>query len=216
MGMQGRNLTPLDRMLSGVNNALRTVATRAGKSPRPYPAANIDEADLDQRQRAHAAGLMRVNHAGEVAAQGLYQGHAAVAKDHKVETQMQRAANEEFDHLAWCEQRIDELGERPSRLSPLWYGGAFVMGAASGMFGDKWSLGFIAETEQQVCDHLDSHLARLPANDARSRAIVTTMRDEEAEHGQNAMEAGAAKLPRPLRHMMKLTARLMTTTAYRV
>lgn len=214
--MQGRNLTPLDRLLSGIDNALRTVAAPAGKSPRPYPAAHVDEADLNEQQKAHAAGLMRVNHAGEVAAQGLYQGHAAVAKDQNIEAQMQRAADEEFDHLAWCERRIDELGERPSRLSPVWYAGAFAMGAASGIFGDKWSLGFIAETEKQVCDHLDSHLDRLPTNDERSRTIVTTMRDEEAEHGQNAVEAGAARLPRPLRHVMKLTARLMTTTAYRV
>jgi len=216
IGMHSRNLTPLDRLLVGVNNALRTVAAPAGQSPRPNPATTIDEGDLDDRQKAHAAGLMRVNHAGEVAAQGLYQGHAAVARDSLVETQMQQAADEEFDHLAWCEQRLEELGESPSKLSPLWYAGSFAIGAASGVLGDRWSLGFIAETERQVCAHLSSHLDGLPVNDTRSRAIVTKMRDEEAVHGQDAIDAGAAELPAPLKGLMKLTARIMTTTAYRV
>lgn len=214
--MQSRNLTPLDRLLVGVNNALRTVAAPAGQSPRPNPAAAIDEGDLDDGQKAHAAGLMRVNHAGEIAAQGLYQGHAAVARDSRVEAQMQHAADEEFDHLAWCAQRLDELGEAPSRLSPLWYAGSFTIGAVSGVLGDRWSLGFIAETERQVCEHLSSHLDGLPDDDARSRAIVTKMRDEEAVHGQDAVDAGATELPAPLKGLMKLTARIMTTTAYRV
>jgi len=214
--MHSRQLTPLDRLLSGVNNALRTVAAPAGRSARPNPAEDVEEADLSERDKAHAAGLMRVNHAGEVAAQGLYQGHAAVARDGSIERQMQDAADEELDHLAWCEQRLVELGENPSVLSPLWYAGAFAIGAASGALGDKWSLGFIAETEDQVCAHLDSHLDRLPQEDARSRVIVSTMRDEEAEHGENALEAGAAELPRPVKRLMKLTARVMTTTAYRV
>lgn len=214
--MQARKLTRLDRLIAGVDNALRTVAAPAGHSPRANPAADVDEASLDTQQKAHAAGLMRVNHAGEVAAQGLYQGHAAVARDRDIEAQMQQAADEEFDHLAWCEQRLDELGEKPSRLSPIWYAGAFAMGALSGVIGDKWSLGFIAETERQVCDHLDSHLDRLPADDARSRAIVATMRDEEAEHGRNAVAAGAAELPRALKMLMQATARIMTTTAYRL
>jgi ubiquinone biosynthesis monooxygenase Coq7 len=128
---------------------------------------------------------------------------------------MQRAADEEFDHLAWCEQRINELGEEPSRLSPLWYAGAFAIGAGSGVLGDKWSLGFIAETERQVCTHLDSHLTQLPDQDAKSRAIVKQMRDEEAEHGENAIAAGAAKLPRVVASLMRATARIMTKTAYR-
>ncbi len=214
--MQARNLTRLDRLIAGVDTALRTVAAPAGRSPRANPAAAVAEADLDTRQKAHAAGLMRVNHAGEVAAQGLYQGHAVVARDREIEAQMQQAADEEFDHLAWCEQRLDELGERPSRLSPIWYAGAFAMGALSGVIGDKWSLGFIAETERQVCDHLDSHLDRLPVDDARSRAIVAAMRDEEAEHGKNAVAAGAAELPHALKILMQATARVMTTTAYRL
>jgi ubiquinone biosynthesis monooxygenase Coq7 len=159
---------------------------------------------------------MRVNHAGEIAAQGLYQGHAAVARDAGIEAQMNEAANEEYDHLAWCEQRLTELGESPSRLSPLWYGGAFAIGAASGLLGDKWSLGFIAETERQVVLHLEGHLAGLPENDARSRTIVGQMRDEEDGHGKAAIEAGAAELPDAVKRMMKLTARVMTTAAYRV
>ena len=214
--MRDRVLTPLDRLLAGAGNALRTVATPAGKPTRKNPATDIPDAELSAAQKTHAAGLMRVNHAGEVAAQGLYQGHATVARDPRHEMQMQRAAAEEFDHLAWCEQRLAELDAEPSRLSPIWYLGAFAIGAASGVLGDKWSLGFIAETEQQVCDHLDSHLDRLPNEDARSRAIVRQMRDEEAEHGDNARNAGAAELPEPVRRLMQLTAKVMTSTAYRL
>jgi ubiquinone biosynthesis monooxygenase Coq7 len=213
--MYTRQLTPIDRLLASANNALRTVAGPAGRSARRYPAEGMEDANLDADQRAHAAGLMRVNHAGEVAAQALYQGHAAVARDKQTEEQMQRAADEEFDHLAWCEQRINELGEEPSRLSPLWYAGAFAIGAGSGVLGDKWSLGFIAETEHQVCAHLDSHLTQLPEQDAKSRAIVKQMRDEEAEHGENAIAAGAARLPRVVASLMRATARIMTKTAYR-
>ena len=212
--MYERQLTPLDRLLASANNALRTVAAPAGRSARPNPADHIIEAELDDRQKAHAAGLMRVNHAGEVCAQALYQGHAAVARDKSIEAQIQQAADEEFDHLAWCEERIHELGEGVSKLSPFWYAGAFAIGAASGMLGDKWSLGFIAETEKQVCAHLDSHLEALPVEDAKSRAIVEQMRDEEEEHGDNAIEAGAAELPAPVKRLMQMTAKVMTKTAY--
>lgn len=214
--MQERQLTPLDRLLAGANNALRTIAAPAGRPARKNPASDISETDLTEKQKTHAAGLMRVNHAGEIAAQGLYQGHACVVRNPDIEQQMQRAANEEFDHLAWCEQRLAELNAGPSVLSPIWYGGAFAIGAASGILGDRWSLGFIAETEKQVCAHLDSHLDQLPAEDDKSRAIVKQMRDEEQEHGENAIEAGAAELPSPLQRLMRLTARVMTTTAYRL
>ena len=159
---------------------------------------------------------MRVNHAGEIAAQALYQGHATVARDKTIEQQMQHAADEEFDHLAWCEQRLEELGESPSKLAPVWYAGAFAIGAASGILGDRWSLGFIAETERQVCAHLESHLDGLPEEDVKSRAIVETMRDEEQEHGENAINAGAAELPEMVKKLMQLTAKVMTKTAYRV
>ena len=212
--MEKRQLSPLDKLLAGVGNALRTVATPAGRPARTNPSTGIDDADLDAEQKAHAAGLMRVNHAGEVAAQALYRGHATVARDKTTEEQMKRAADEEFDHLAWCEHRIHELGSEPSRLSPLWYAGAYAIGATSGMLGDKWSLGFIAETEKQVCSHLDSHLDKLPAEDAKSRAIVKQMRDEEAEHGENAIAAGAAELPWPIVRLMRATAKVMTKTAY--
>lgn len=214
--MRSRQITPLDKFLGGAGSALRTVAAPAGLTARRNPATDIDEAQLNAQEKAHAAGLMRVNHAGEIAAQALYQGHAAVARDSATEQQMQQAADEEFDHLAWCEQRINELGERPSRLSPVWYAGAFAIGAASGVLGDKWSLGFIAETESQVCDHLDRHLDDLPESDARSRAIVSQMRDEEQQHGENAISAGAAKLPAPVQRLMRITAKVMTKTAYRV
>lgn len=209
-----RELSPVDRFLAGANNALRTVAAPAGRPARPNPADTVDDLDLTSREKSHAAGLMRVNHAGEIAAQALYQGHASVARDRDTERQMQRAADEEFDHLAWCEQRLQELGEAPSKLAPIWYAGAFMIGATSGILGDKWSLGFIAETERQVCEHLDSHLEGLPAEDVRSRAIVETMREEEQEHGENAINAGAAELPGPVKKLMQLTAKVMTRTAY--
>ncbi len=212
--MYDRSLSPLDKLLVSANNALRTVAAPAGKTARENPAADVAANDLSDAQRAHAAGLMRVNHAGEVAAQALYQGHAAVARDSAIEAQMQQAADEEFDHLAWCEQRLEELDASPSRLGPVWYAGAYAIGAASGAIGDKWSLGFIAETERQVCAHLESHLEQLPNNDAKSRAIVKQMRDEEAEHGAKASEAGAADLPPPVTAFMRITAKIMTKTAY--
>ena len=212
--MTNRELTAIDRLLAGANDALRTIAAPAGHATRPNPATSVATGELNATQRSHAAGLMRVNHAGEVAAQALYRGHAAVARDSAVEKQMQHAADEEFDHLAWCEQRLHELGESPSRLSPLWYTGAFAIGAASGILGDKWSLGFIAETERQVCDHLDKHLQGLPATDAKSRAIVTQMRDEERQHGEDAVAAGAAELPGPVKQLMRVTAKIMTRAAY--
>ena len=214
--MATRRLTALDRLLASANNALRTVAAPAGDATRPYPAETIADAELSEEERRHAAGLMRVNHSGEVAAQALYQGHAAVARDRSIEAQIHEAAVEEFDHLAWCDRRLAELGETPSKLAPLWYTGSFLIGAASGVLGDRWSLGFIAETEHQVCEHLDSHLDGLPEQDARSRAVVRQMRDEEEEHGEHARAAGAAELPPPVKQLMRLTARVMTRTAYRI
>lgn len=214
--MDERQLTPLDRFLAGLNDALKTISVPAGRPGRPSPAADLEDAELDAGARSHAAGLMRVNHAGEMAAQGLYQGHAAVARTAEISAQMHQCAEEEFDHLAWCEQRLTELDSRPSQLNPLWYAGSFAIGAASGLLGDKWSLGFIKETERQVCEHLGSHLQRLPDDDARSRAIVAQMRDEEQEHGEKADAAGAAELPRPVKDLMRLTAKVMTSAAYRL
>lgn len=212
--MHERQMSGLDRLLSGANNFLRTVAAPAGSPARPYPARNVDESGLSDADRKHAAGLMRVNHAGEIAAQGLYQGHAAVARENDIESQIQHAAQEEFDHLAWCEQRLAELKSGRSKLAPFWYAGAFAMGAASGILGDKWSLGFIAETEQQVVRHLDSHFDKLPPEDRRSRAIIEQMRLEEQEHGHDAIEAGAAELPQGIKKLMTITSKVMTRTAY--
>lgn len=213
--MNERLLTPVDRLLAGFGSFLRTVAAAGpAHAARENPAGHIDDKPMSATEKSHAAGLMRVNHAGEVAAQGLYQGHAAVTRDPSIEDQMQRAADEELDHLAWCEQRLQELGSGTSRLNPVWYGGAFAIGAASGILGDRWSLGFIEETERQVVQHLTGHLDRLPANDAKSRAIVHKMREEEALHGANARNAGAFDLPTPIRRIMRLTSRIMTGTAY--
>ena len=212
--MKDRQLTPVDHLIAGIDSFLKTVTTAPAHANRESPAENVDDGPLSASEQTHAAGLMRVNHAGEIAAQGLYQGHAAVARDPAIEDQMQRAADEELDHLAWCEKRLKELGSGPSRLNPVWYGGAFMMGAASGILGDRWSLGFIEETERQVVKHLSGHLDRLPAKDAKSRAIVNQMRDEEALHGDNAKEAGAAQLPASIQQLMRLTAKVMTGTAY--
>jgi len=212
--MEERQFSRLDRFLSGIDGAIRAAASTPTRASRPNPATDIAETTLSASEKSHAAGLMRVNHAGEIAAQGLYQGHAAVARDPGIEQQMQQAANEELDHLGWCEERLGELGSGPSNLRPLWYAGAWVMGAASGVVGDKWSLGFIEETERQVSAHLTGHLERLPENDEKSRAIVKQMRDEEELHGANARDAGAAELPGPVRELMRLTAKVMTSTAY--
>ena len=214
--MKDRNLTQLDRFIAGVNSALRTVNSDPTRAARPNPAAGIEESELTDDEKAHAAGLMRVNHAGEIAAQALYQGHAAVARDPEIQAQMEQAADEELDHLAWCEQRLEELGSEPSLFRPFWYAGSFVIGATSGILGDKWSLGFIEETERQVSEHLSDHLDRLPENDAKSRVIVAQMRDEEEVHGENAKNAGAAPLPLALRELMRGVAKIMKSTAYRV
>ena len=212
--MEHRRLTPVDRIIAGFDYALRTLNSQPTRAARANPAAEVEDSELSDAEKRHAAGLMRVNHAGEIAAQGLYQGHAAVARDPSIEEQMKQAADEELDHLAWCEQRLTELGSGPSALRPLWYAGSFAIGAASGILGDKWSLGFIEETERQVSDHLTDHLEGLPENDRKSRAIVSQMREEEEEHGANAHAAGAAPLPGPVRESMKLVAGFMKGTAY--
>jgi ubiquinone biosynthesis monooxygenase Coq7 len=212
--MQDRQLTSLDRLLSGIDTALRTVASTPTRATRPNPASGLAEATLTDDEKTHAAGLMRVNHAGEIAAQGLYQGHAAMARNAQMEEKMKRAADEELDHLGWCEERLTELSAGPSRLRPVWYAGAFTIGALSGVLGDKWSLGFIEETEHQVAKHLTGHLDRLPESDVKSRAIVEQMRDEEEEHGANAKKAGAEPLPQVAKDLMRISARVMTRTAY--
>ena len=212
--MNERNLTPFDRLLTKVDNLLRTVAGSSIHTTRENPARHIDDKPMSATEKSHAAALMRINHAGEIAAQGLYQGHATITHNPSIKKHMQCAADEERDHLAWCDQRLKELDARPSHLNPIWYGGAFALGVASGILGDRWSLGFIEETERQVVQHLTEHLDRLPVNDEKSRAIIYKMRDEEALHGANAKDAGASDLPVPIRLFMRLTAKIMTGTAY--
>ena len=207
--------SPLERLIAGADNALKTLTTPKPQAARPSPAAGTDEARLSDDERRHAAGLMRINHAGEVAAQGLYQGHALMSRSSRVHSQLQHAADEEFDHLAWCRERLDQLGEGRSRLDPVWYAGAYVIGAASALAGDRWGLGFIDETERQVAEHLDDHLGKLPPRDARSRKVLGTMKAEEERHGADARKAGGAALPAPVRGLMRAAAGIMKATAYR-
>lgn len=213
--MNERRFTRIDRLMSGIDDVLRGMTATPANASRPNPAARVAARPLTENDRRHAAGLMRVNHAGEVAAQGLYHGHGAMARDPAVARQMQSAAAEERDHLAWCGQRLRELDARPSRLQPAWYAGAWLIGAVSGVFGDRWSLGFVEETERQVAEHLGGHLDRLPADDDRSRAIVAQMRADEERHGAAAKSAGAVELPGPIRRLMRMSARVMTRTSYR-
>jgi 3-demethoxyubiquinol 3-hydroxylase len=212
--MSARRLTPLDRLFDQLDQAVRTVLGPPPPASRPSPAEGVPEATLSERDRRHAAGLMRVNHAGEIMAQGLYQGQALTARLDEVRGAMEQAAIEEFDHLAWCEQRLAELDDRPSALGPLWYTGAFLLGAGAGLAGDRWSLGFVSETEAQVVNHLEEHLGRLPAADRRSRAIVTQMKIDEAHHGDAALQAGGLPLPAPARRFMTAVSKVMTRTAY--
>lgn len=210
--MRARDLSPLDRLLAVVDTGLRS--TLAAPAPaRPAPGERTP-GPADPGRRRHAAALMRVNHAGEIAAQGLYRGQALTARAEETRRTLERAAAEEGDHLAWCRARLDELGSRPSLLDPLWYAASVAIGAAAGLAGDRASLGFMAETERQVEGHLAGHLERLPPDDARSRAIVAQMRKDEIGHGRRAQAAGAAALPAPVAALMRMTARVMTGTAY--
>lgn len=210
-----RHLTLLDRALVRVDEALRLSAGAAPAAARSNPALGLPDAALDAAERRDVAGLMRVNHTGEICAQALYAGQAAAAREGTVRSTMQEAAAEEIDHLAWCEERLRELGSHPSLLNPLWYAGSFAIGALAGLAGDRWSLGFLRETEHQVEAHLQQHLDRLPAGDARSRAILDQMKTDEARHADTAEAAGARELPSPVRRAMALTAGIMKALAYR-
>jgi len=215
--MTQRNHTLADKVALGMDQALRTVFGKPQVTERANPADDIPESDtLSVNEQEHIAGLMRINHVGEVCAQALYQGQAMTAKLDTVRDSMQRAADEENDHLAWCEQRIDELHSHKSLLNPLWYAGSFGLGALAGLAGDKWSLGFVAETEHQVVAHLDEHLAELPEDDKRSRAILEQMKEDESRHATVALEAGGAELPAPIKQAMKFTSKIMTTAAYKI
>jgi ubiquinone biosynthesis monooxygenase Coq7 len=205
----------VDRLIRELDRALRTVVA-ANAAARPNPAGTAPESVTDAAARRHAAGLMRVNHAGEIAAQALYHGQALTARNEQVRASLLEAARDETDHLAWCEQRVRELDSRTSLLAPVWYAGSFAIGAVAGLAGDRTSLGFVAETEKQVIEHLASHLHELPPQDTRSRRIVEQMQADEARHGSDARAAGGRELPRPLRRLMRATARIMTRTAYRI
>lgn len=209
-----RQYSFFDRLVGEADKVLRTLASDTVQPTRPSPAAGLPEAGLNEAERRQIAGFMRINHTGEVCAQALYQGQALTARLPAVREEMARAAQEEVDHLAWCNERLAALGAPPSLLNPLWYAMSFGIGAVAGMAGDKWSLGFVAETEQQVCEHLQSHLASLPLNDQRTRAVLAQMHVDEAEHRDMALRAGAAELPPPVQHAMRLMARVMTRTTY--
>jgi len=203
--MNTRDYTPLDQLFMQMDKAIRTVFGAPPVTERPNPADAHPEADLSADEQSRVAGLMRVNHAGEVSAQALYQGQALTAKLTEVRDKMERAALEENDHLAWCEQRLVDLGSRTSVLNPVWYAGSFAIGALAGLAGDKWSLGFVLETERQVVKHLEEHLERLPPQDLKSRAILEQMRDDESHHATTALNAGGAELPKAVKQLMSLT-----------
>ena len=203
----------LDRLIVTFDRALRTVFAPA-VSARPLPGEDLPDPPLADEQREHAAAMMRVNHTGEVCAQALYEGQALTAQNPQVRATLERAAREETEHLAWTERRIEELGGRKSALNPLFYAGSFAIGAASGLLGDRWNLGFLAETERQVVEHLGRHLSRLPEGDVKSRAVVEEMRLDEARHAATAFEHGATPLPEPVKLLMRVASRVMTRTSY--
>jgi ubiquinone biosynthesis monooxygenase Coq7 len=205
----------IDNFIVQFDRTLRTMGGLTSQN-RPNPADKIVENSLSPEKRAHSAGLMRVNHVGEVCAQALYQAQGQFAKNNTLKTQFAQSAHEEEDHLAWTAQRLKELDSRPSLLNPLWYGGAYTIGAVAAHLGDAWSLGFVVETERQVEAHLDSHLDKLAPEDAKSRAIVDQMKRDEAAHGAAAQALGAFVLPAPVQLMMRGAAKVMTTTAYYV
>ncbi|WP_226648947.1 2-polyprenyl-3-methyl-6-methoxy-1,4-benzoquinone monooxygenase [Microbulbifer variabilis] len=214
--MSERNLSGLDRLLIQADRALRTLSPGEPCHGRVSPAKGEAEAELSDAERKHAAGLMRVNHSGEVCAQALYQGQALTAKLPEIRGEMERAADEEIDHLAWCEQRLKELDSRPSLLNPLWYGLSFGLGAAAGKISDRISLGFVAATEERVCEHLESHLQKLPAQDKRSRAVVEQMLVDESEHAHAALAAGGKRFPAPVKGAMSLVSKVMTSASYKI
>ena len=211
-----RQFSPVDRLLMQADAAMRTLLPFSGAPARPSPAILQNESALSDDEARHVAGLMRINHTGEVCAQALYQGQALTAKLPQVRKAMEHAADEEIDHLAWCEQRIRELGSHPSVLNPLFYGLSFGVGAVAGLISDRVSLGFVAATEDQVCKHLDEHLDQLPAEDEKSRAILQQMRSDEEQHANSALAAGGLRFPAPIKFGMTLLSKVMTKSTYRI
>ena len=203
----------LDKLIIEFDKGLKTL-TASAHSVRPHPDENVQETDLSAEEKRHALGLMRVNHCGEVCAQALYNGQALTAKNPQIVDALQQASKEETEHLAWCEKRIHALGGHTSLLNPLWYAGSFTLGAIAGAIGDKWNLGFLAETEHQVGAHLEKHLHELPASDEKSRAILQQMKTDEAQHADTAIGLGGAELPAPIKDAMKHMSKVMTSTTY--
>jgi ubiquinone biosynthesis monooxygenase Coq7 len=214
--MERRKFNLLDQLIENADQVLRTLSGSANQAGRQSPAAAEHEAELSAEERRHAAGLMRVNHTGEVCAQALYQGQALTARLPDVREEMEQAAAEEVDHLVWCEERLRELGSHTSRLNPIWYGLSFTLGAAAGIAGDRWSLGFVAATEDRVCEHLEDHLEKLPEDDNRSRKIVEQMLEDERRHGETALSAGGEDFPEPVKRAMAQISKVMTNSSYRV
>ena len=208
------NFGMLDRLIISFDNGLRTVVGNPVSTGRQNPAENIPDQELNDTDRQKSEGLFRINHAGEVSAQALYQGQALVARDEKVRSRLSESADEENDHLIWCESRLDDLGGHKSYLNAFWYLGSFTTGLIAGIAGDKWSLGFVVETEYQVVRHLEEHLDQLPADDQRGRAILEQMKEDELHHATVALESGAAELPAPVKKLMTLQSKVMTTLAY--
>jgi ubiquinone biosynthesis monooxygenase Coq7 len=209
-------VSTIDKFIMGVDQALVTVCGKPETTGRAYPAAEKSDEQLAEADKREAARLMRVNHVGEVCAQALYQSQAMTSRNQATRDKMQQSSAEENDHLDWCKRRLDELGGRTSLLNPLWYAGSFALGTLAGLAGDRWNLGFVAETEKQVVRHLESHLRRLSVDDERSRAIVEQMKIDESEHATAAIVAGGSPLPEPVRHGMGLMSKAMTTIAYRI
>ena len=209
-----RSYTYLDRLLITLNQSIETLFLKTTASTRTNPAKDLPEAELSAKERQLTGSLMRINHVGEICAQALYQGQAITARNPTIQYKLTQAAHEENDHLAWCQQRLNEVNAHPSYLNPLWYIGSFVIGATAGLCGDQWSLGFLAETERQVAKHLDNHLQKLPIDDAKSRQILLQMHMDETQHATTAIEAGAALLPEPIKIAMQWTSKVMTSVAY--
>ena len=209
-----RKYTTFDQMVINADTALRTLLGDPILTDRPYPAAGIDDAEFSEQEKKHITGLMRVNHSGEVSAQALYQGQSLTSKNVDVKEKLRQAALEENDHLDWTRKRLTELGSHTSLLNPLWYAGSFAIGAFAGAIGDKWNLGFLAETEHQVVEHLESHLDKLPGGDLRSRAILEQMTIDEQKHATTAINHGAAVLPPPVKNLMAVMSKVMTGSTY--
>ncbi|KZX58415.1 2-octaprenyl-3-methyl-6-methoxy-1,4-benzoquinol hydroxylase [Halioglobus sp. HI00S01] len=214
--MRHRRFSLLDRAITEVDSVMRTITNRGHSAGRASPAEGHSDCELSEGERKHVAGLMRVNHTGEVCAQALYQGQALTARLPKVREKMQTAADEEIDHLVWCEERLRDLNARPSLLNPIWYGTSFAMGALAGAIGDDVSLGFVAATEERVCNHLRDHLKQLPEDDRKSALILQQMLEDEERHGHKALEAGGKDFPTPVKDAMTTVSKVMTETAYRV